>query len=231
MRKLFSVMVLILSVSTISAQIITSQDVDAAIAELYGAQPQSGKEYIELADRLVLEYPLDNNKQISFTTIIEAPGKTKDELFVMLNNWFVSSFSSGKSVVQMVDKEQGVILAKGYLSGVGSRVGFMKSVEVGEYIVIRLDIKDEKVRIITSIQEYYMDTSAGVGQMLFGGAVLKDVQIPVYMGYPFELKKNKNYKKETSIGFVGGILYSKVLVDKIDKAVNFGIVGTESQDW
>ena len=148
MKKLCLVMVLILSVSTINAQIITSEDVDAAIAELYGMQPQNGKEYIELADRLVLEYPLDNNKQISFTTIIDAPGKTKDELYITLNNWFVSSFNSGKSVVQMTDKEQGVILAKGYLSGVGSRFGFLKSVSVGEYIIIRLDIKDEKVRLI-----------------------------------------------------------------------------------
>ena len=224
-------MVLILSVSTINAQIITSEDVDAAIAELYGMQPQNGKEYIELADRLVLEYPLDNNKQISFTTIIDAPGKTKDELYITLNNWFVSSFNSGKSVVQMTDKEQGVILAKGYLSGVGSRFGFLKSVSVGEYIIIRLDIKDEKVRLITSIQEYYMDTYAGVGQILFGGPVLSDVEIPVYQGYPFEFKKYKSYKKETAIGYVGGIVYSKVLVNKIDKAINLGLVGTESQDW
>lgn len=231
MKRLFLLALFIVSMSVANAQIVTTQDVDNAIAELYGSQPKNGKEYMILADRLVAEYPLDQNQQLSFTTIIQAPGKTKDELFIALNSWFVASFNSGKSVVQMVDKEQGIILAKGYLSGVGESLGFMKSVVVGEYVVIRLDIKDEKIRLITSIQEYYMDTSAGVGQMLFGGAVLSDTEIPVYMGYPFEKQKNKMYKKECAIGYVGGILYSKILVDKIDKAINMGIVGTESQDW
>lgn len=231
MKRFILLAALILSIGSINAQVITSQDVDKAIAELYGVQPQNGKEYMELADRLMLEYPLDQNQQLSFTTIIEAPGKSKDDLFVTLNNWFVSSFNSGKSVVQMADKEQGVILAKGYLSGVGSRVGFAKSVVVGEYIIIRLDIKDEKVRLITSIQEYYMDTSAGVGQMLFGGATMSDTEILVYSGYPFDKQMNKGYKKECAIGYVGGIVYSKVLVNKVDKAINQGVVGTESLDW
>ena len=186
---------------------------------------------MELADKLMSEYPLDQNQQISFTTVIEAPNKTKDELFTMLNSWFVASFNSGKSVIQMTDKEQGIIIAKGYLSGVGSRVGFSKSVIVGEYIIIRLDIKDEKIRLISSIQEYYMDTSIGVGQVLFGGAALSDIEFPVYQGYPFDNKSHKNYRREAAIGYVGGIVYSKVLIKKIEKAINFGITGTEDSDW
>ena len=231
MKKLLLAIVLILSIGTTNAQIITTQDVENAIGVLFGHQPQNGKEYMELADKLVAEYPLDQNNQISFTTILKAPGKNKDELFVLLNSWFVASFNSGKSVVQMSDKEQGIILAKGYLSGVGHRVGFAKSVTVGEYIIIRLDVKDEKVRLITSIQEYYMDTSIGVGQVLFGGTAPADIEIPVYQGYPFNTQQYKMYKKEAAIGYVGGIVYSKVLVNKIEKAINSGIVGTESQNW
>ena len=156
MKKLFLLALTIVSLFEAKSQIITTQDVDNAIIEIYGSQPKTGKEYMELADKLMPEYPLDQNQQISFTTVIDAPNKTKDELFTMLNNWFVASFNSGKSVIQMTDKEQGVIIAKGYLSGVGDRVGFSKSVTVGEYIIIRLDIKDEKIRLISSIQEYYM---------------------------------------------------------------------------
>lgn len=231
MKKLLLIGLAIVSVLELNAQIVTAQDVDEAIAEIYGVQPKSGKEYMELADRLVSEYPLDQNNQISFTTIIDAPGKNKEELFVLLNNWFVASFGSGKSVIQMADKEQGVVIAKRYLAGVGSRVGFSKSVNVEEYIIIRLDIKDGKIRLITSIQEYYMNTTGGVSQMLFGGVAPSDVEIPVYLGYPFEKKRNKNYRREAAIGYVGGIVYSKVLVKKIDQAINYGITGTESNDW
>ena len=231
MKRLFLLVLTLIFASEANSQIITSQDVDNAISEIYGIQPKTGKEYMELADKLMTEFPLDQNQQISFTTVIDAPNKTKDELFTMLNNWFVASFNSGKSVIQMTDKEQGVIIAKGYLSGVGSRIGFSKSVSVGEYIIIRLDIKDAKIRLISSIQEYYMDTSVGVGQVLFGGAALSDIEFPVYKGYPFDTKSYKNYRREAAIGYVGGIVYSKVLVDKIDKAINLGITGTEDNDW
>ena len=231
MKRLFLCVLAIFCTFGAKSQIITTQDVEDQIAKLYGTQPQTGKEYRELADKIIIEYPLDANNQISFTTVLEIPGKQKDELFIMLNNWFVSSFNSGKSVIQMVDKEQGVILAKGYLSGVGSRMGFMKSVVVGEYIIIRIVIKYEKIRIITSIQEYYMDTSVGVGQILFGGVALQDITLPVYSCYPFDKKQHKSYKNEAAIGYVGGIVYSKVLVDKIEKATKFGITGTESQNW
>ncbi len=231
MKKLFLLALMIVAAFEAKSQIITSEDIGNAIVEIYGIQPQNGKEYMELADKLMTEYPLDQNRQISFTSIIDAPNKTKDELFVMLNNWFVASFNSGKSVVQMTDKEQGVILAKGYLSGVGSRTGFSKSVTVGEYIIIRLDIKDAKIRLITSIQEYHMDTSVGVGQVLFGGVAPADIDFPVYQGYPFDKKKYKNYRREAAIGYIGGIVYSKVLVGKIEKAINFGITGTEGGNW
>ena len=231
MKKLFLLALAIASFIEAKSQIITTQDVDDAIVEIYAIQPKTGKEYMELADKLMTEYPLDQNQQISFTTVIDAPNKTKDELFTILNNWFVASFNSGKSVIQMTDKEQGVIIAKGYLSGVGSRTGFSKSVTVGEYIIIRLDIKDAKIRLITSIQEYCMETGIGVGQVLFGGTALPDIEFPVYKGYPFDTKSYKNYKREAAIGYVGGIVYSKVLVTKIDKAINLGITGTESNDW
>ena len=231
MKKFLLLALAFISAVEAKSQIITSQDVDNAISEIYGIQPKTGQEYMALADKLVTEYPLDQNQQISFTTVIDAPNKTKDELFTILNNWFVASFNSGKSVIQMTEKEQGVIIAKGYLSGVGSRTGFSKSVNVGEYIVIRLDIKDAKIRLITSIQEYYMETGVGVGQVLFGGAAPSDVEFPVYKGYPFDTKSYKNYKREAASGYVGGIVYSKVLIDKVEKAINFGITGTESNDW
>lgn len=231
MKKVLLLLLLILSTGFAKAQMITAEDIERVVAQTYGVQPETGKEYMALADRLVSQYPLDMNNQLTFTSIIEVPGKTKDQIYVSLHSWFVSSFNSGKSAVQMADKEQGVILAKGYLSGVGSRVGFSKSVVVGAYIVIRLDIKDEKVRLITSIQEYYMETSVGVGQILFGGTAPKDITIPVYLGYPFDSNKYKMYKRETAIGYVGGIVYSQILKNKVQNAINFGLTGTDNSNW
>ena len=231
MKKIILLLCSLMASVCVNAQIITADDIEQVVVETYNIEPKTGQEYMALADQLVAEYPLDMNRQLTFTSVIEAPQKTKDELYTLLNGWFVASFNDGKSVIQMSDKESGIILAKGYLSGVGSRVGFSKSVNVGEYIVIRLDIRDEKIRVISSIQEYYMETSIGVGQMLFGGTAPKDIKFPVFKGYPFDTKSFKQYKREAAIGYVGGIVYSKILQNKLRNAINYGITGTENSNW
>ena len=40
------------------------------------------------------------------TKIVEAPGASKDELFVKASSWLVDAFNSAKSVIQFSDKEK-----------------------------------------------------------------------------------------------------------------------------
>ncbi|PMZ61463.1 hypothetical protein C1X97_30825, partial [Pseudomonas sp. FW306-2-11AA] len=54
-------------------------------------------------------FGLDRNGNISRVTVIECPGLSKEQIYIQANAWFVDSFNSGKSVIQLNEKEEGVI--------------------------------------------------------------------------------------------------------------------------
>lgn len=239
MKRLLIVFVVSLfACNTLSAQVMTPEEIELMFIQTFGEIPKNGKGWMELADSIKTSYPLDVNNQISLTNVIEVPNKSKDNIFIAAHAWFNASFNDGKSVLQMADKDAGVILAKGFLSGVGHRDGFSKSVTVSAYVIIRLDIKDERVRLITTIQEYEMKQSAGVGLAIMGaigGSVNSSssaFSIIPQSGYPFsEDKDYKSYRRETSIGYASSIAYSILLKQKLESALNLGITGTDGDDW
>lgn len=223
---------------SLSAQVLTQEEIEDTFVLTFGEIPSNGKEWMQLADSIKSAYPLDINKQITFTHVIDVPNKNKNDIFIAAQSWFTASFNDGKSVMQTADKEAGVILAKGYLAGVGHREGFSKSVTVSAYVMIRLDVKDEKVRLITTIQEYEMKQSTGVGMAIMGGLSGNSVtnnahfSIVPQNGYPFSTdKKYKSYKRETSIGYASSIAYSILLKNKVEAALRVGITGTDNSDW
>ena len=124
--KKFLLLIVFAFTATISAsaQVVTAQEVEAVFEQNYGGIPKNGKGWMALADSIVSNFPLDINRQISTTNVIDVEGKSKDELYILANSWFVAQFNSGKSVIQLNDKEAGVIIGKGYISGVGHRDGF-----------------------------------------------------------------------------------------------------------
>ena len=239
MKKLILLFVIgIFACNSLSAQILTEEEIELTFIQTFGDIPKQGKDWMILADSIKTTYPLDMNNQITTTNVIEIPNKSKDDIFIAAHAWFNASFNDGKSVVQMADKNAGVILAKGFLSGVGHRDGFSKSVTVGAYVIIRLDIKDAKVRLITMIQEYEMLQGTGVGLAVMGalgGTPVNNSKTSFSIlpqdGYPFELKENKNYKRETSIGYASCIAYSLLLKQKLESALKLGITGTDGDDW
>ena len=76
------------------------------------------------------------------TKIVEAPGASKDELFVKASSWLVDAFNSAKSVIQFSDKEAGVIKGK-------YRITFPQFLETGECeATFTVECKDGKCRLI-----------------------------------------------------------------------------------
>jgi len=70
---------------------------------------------------------------------------SKDDIFHNARKWFVNNFPKEKSVLQMEDKEDGIMMGKAqYLYSFSSGV---KSVYVTMYFTLNLEIKDGKYRI------------------------------------------------------------------------------------
>jgi len=76
--------------------------------------------------------------------VIDVPNQSKSDLYLMVNSWFVETFSSSESVIEFRDKEAGRIMGK-YVDQVsdGSYAYYIKS-------TITVDVKEGKVRVTMS---------------------------------------------------------------------------------
>ncbi len=54
-----------------------------------------------------------SQQSISFQKELISEGKSKSELYVVLNEWFATTYNSANDVIQMQDKESGIIIGKG----------------------------------------------------------------------------------------------------------------------
>ena len=66
-----------------------------------------------------------------------------------MNYWVSSSFNDANSVIQLNDKDSGTIICQGFVSGVAANVGGMNTYVVNIKPVIKIDIKDKKIRSLT----------------------------------------------------------------------------------
>jgi len=81
--------------------------------------------------------------------VVQAPGKTKDELFDSSMQYLVDIFKDSKSVIQMQDKESGIIVGKGTCKAIAWFDEFL----LGRYaaderlaFTIKLQFKDGRYR-------------------------------------------------------------------------------------
>lgn len=135
-------------VSTVNAQILRAEELEEYAIDKYGDS------WVDAAKNLASTLTLDKNNALTYTQVIETPGKTKEQLYILLNYWYSSTFSSGKAVIQLNDKEAGVIIGKGYIESIASHTGGMNNYTVHLEPVIKTDIKDNKIRITYTVPYY-----------------------------------------------------------------------------
>lgn len=87
----------------------------------------------------------------NFQRIIQVDEKSKDELYLNANDWFVSNFTKSDEVIEFRDKEAGKISGK-YIwrtDGIRGQRFSNRNVRYDALIksTIFVDIKDEKVRV------------------------------------------------------------------------------------
>lgn len=229
MRKVIMLFAIVFSFTVASAQIITEQDFAAIDMSQFDTNGDGKIKDDEAALAIKDLYGLDKNNSITRVTVIDSIPKTKDQIYVAVNDWFVRSFNDGKSVIQLNDKELGTIIGKGHISNMGNTMSFASSADISADVIIRVDMKDGRMRITTSIQKYEMEKGTGVLGALAGGpAAYQKVHqefIPSEC-FPF----TKKQKKEGSKAFVKSHIYSLIVTNKLRDAVLNGLTGGE-EDW
>ena len=70
----------------VNAQVMRAADLEKYAKERYGDK------WLDAAANLAKDVRFDKNQSMTYQEVIEAPGKTKQQLYVMLNYWATATF-------------------------------------------------------------------------------------------------------------------------------------------
>ena len=244
MRKYLNwVLVAILTISgamTVQAQVMKAADLEKYAKERYGDK------WLDAAKNLADGLTLDKNESLTYQQVIQAEGKTKEQLYVTLNYWATATFKDHNAIT-LNDKEAGCIIISSTIPNVVEHMGTLNKYSVSITPVIRLDIKEGRVRVTFTVQNYDIlrDISGGwlspidKDEKTFGdskrkkddktNAMLYDEQWEIAHHYPFVEKDAQ--KRTCAKALVMTHAYSNAIIDKVEEALRSGIVGNEDDDW
>lgn len=241
---LMAVALLLLCVTTnTQAQIMKSADLEKYAKNKYGDN------WLNAAANLAKDLTLDKNGNLTFQQIIESSGKSKEQLYVMMNYWVTATFKD-KQNVTLNDKETGTIIINATMENIVTHTGGLNQYSVSITPIIKIDIKDNKIRVTYTVQNYDIlrDISGGVLGAIFDKDTgtfddpkrkkqnftnrdIYDEVWPLTSCYPFVEKDTHIAKRTSAKALVMTHAYSNAVFDKIEEAVRNGIVGNEDDDW
>ena len=243
-KKLIWVLAAVLVCGTMTAQ---AQVMKASDLEKY-AKEKYGDKWLDAAKNLAEGLTLDKNESLTYQQVIQAEGKTKQQLYVALNYWATATFKDHNAIT-LNDKEAGCIIISSTIPSIVEHIGTISKYTVSITPVIRLDIKEGRVRVTYTVQNYDIlnDISGGwfgvkpdgEEYKSFGDGKRKrddktnvslyDEQWEIARHYPFVEKDAQ--KRTCAKALVMAHAYSNAIIDKVEEALRSGIVGNEDDDW
>lgn len=226
--------------TSVQAQVMKSADLEKYAKEKYGDR------WLDAAMNLGSTLTLDKNESLTYQQVFEAPGKTKQQLYVAMNYWATATFQD-KQAITLNDKEAGCIIISSTIRNIAEHMGTFNSYSINITPIIRIDIKDGKVRVTYTVQNYDVLTDISGGWLsttddskkTYGdskrkqddvtNANLYDEQWEIAKHYPFVAKDAQ--KRTCAKALVMTHAYSNAVLDKVEEAVKNGIVGNDDDDW
>ena len=143
---------LLLAGASMQAQVMKVADLEKYAKERYGDN------WLDAAKNLSKELTLDKNESLTYQQVIQAPGKSREQLYVILNYWATATFppASGRNgaPITLNDKEAGCIIITSTIPDIADHTGTLNRYSVSITPVIRLDIKEGRVRVTYTVQTY-----------------------------------------------------------------------------
>ena len=230
-----------------SAQVMKAEDLERYAKERYGDK------WLDAAANLAKSINLDKNNSLTIQQVFEAPGKTKAQLYVLMNYWVTATFKD-KQAITLNDKEAGTIIISSEIAGIADHTGTLYRYVVNITPIIKIDIKDGKIRVTYTVQNYDIlkvedggwlgalandDKDRNRNKDVYADGKrmaadktdrrLADEQWEIVKHYPFVAKDSQ--KRTRAKALVMTHAYSNAIMDKIEAAVKGGLVGNEDDDW
>ena len=194
------------------AQIMKAADLEKYAKEKYGDK------WLDAAANLAQGLALDKNESLTYQQVVEAPGKSKQQLYIALNYWVTATFKD-KQAITLNDKEAGCIIISSTIDGIADHTGTLNRYVVSQHGADSQNRQDH--------QNYSSD-----GKRLKEDKTdrrLYDEQWEIAKHYPFVEKDSQ--KRTCSKALVMTHAYSNAIIDKVEEALKNGITGTEDEDW
>ena len=224
MRKtLFIALFQLLCIGT-KAQLVTSEELMQLKYEAFGTE-----NFKTIAKRLSEHMTLDKNRAINYSKVIEAEGKTKDELFETARLWVTSKFSASNCDIRLVDKEMGCIIAQGYVAKVAVNSTLKNIYSVNLRPVLKIDVKEGRARITFTLSSYSI-SNEGITSGIFNPNIHSEEEWEVASRYPF----GNGYNEKTSaMACVMTHLCATVFIKLAEQALKEGAkaMRQEDEDW
>ena len=154
-----------------------------------------------------------------------------------------------RQAITLNDKDAGCIIVTSTIKNIAEHMGTLKKYSVNITPIIRLDIKDEKVRVTFTVQNYDILSDLNSGWLtlaladddkaVFGDSKRKaddktnyflyDEQWEIARHYPFVEKDAQ--KRTCAKALVMTHAYSNAIIDKVEEAIKNGLVGNDDSDW
>ena len=224
-----------------------AQVMKAADLEKYAKEKYDDK-WLDAAKNLAEGLTLDKNASLTYQQVIQAEGKSKQQLYVALNYWATATFKDHNAIT-LNDKEAGCIIISSTIPSIVEHMGTISKYTVSITPVIRLDIKEGRVRVSFTVQNYdilndisggwFGVTPDGEKNKSYGDGKRKrddktnvslyDEQWEIARHYPFVEKDAQ--KRTCAKALVMTHAYSNAIIDKVEEALKNGLIGNEDDDW
>lgn len=227
MKKLLVFSLLLATTICANAQILRTEELEEYAKERYG------EKWVNAAENLSDSLTLDKNNSLCYVRIIDCGNTTKEKLYLILNYWFTMTFNDANAVIKLNDKESGCIIGQGYLHNIAVHTGGMSSYGVSARPILKVDIKDGKIRVTYTVQNYEVSRMVGGGWMaaVAGGVRPTQVQEHWVLEECFPFASKDKHKKTSCKALIMVHAYSNVILDKLEEAVRNGLSGNENDEW
>ncbi len=174
-------------------------------------------------------YKVDNGNLI-VTVVLEDVQGTKDELYTKVRNYYARIYRNLNSVLQVDDKEAGVLVIKGLFSDYWMYNKFITSGTYSAYHTARVDIKNNRLRVIYSASEWFAEWDKKADGKRSSAYSKQEGLIGDYV--PLGKKSFYSDKNKTADGFIALIDYMHASIDNLEQSLVGGSsFADENDDW
>lgn len=139
--------ILLCGIMNAQAQVMKTADLEKYAKQRYGDK------WVDAAANIASRITLDKNEGITFQEVIEAPGKTKEKLYIALNYWATATFKDHNAIT-LNDKKAGCIIISSTIKDIAEHTGTLNKYAVNITPIIRIDIKNNRIRVTYTVQNY-----------------------------------------------------------------------------